>query len=553
LLDRQLERHRCSRSHRIKHGDGERYQFERFDGEKCSIDIPPSQSIDHKTFRARLRDSGHLLDGNVKTLEKEINAAIKMKPKDIFIYAARTGWLPTRSGFVLQRKCIGKASEAIVGVALPSNDDIGKTTVKGSAHRWSNTVGAPAKQSSVMMLAISAAFASPLLRVLGEGAFGICLSGKKRRGKTAVTLAACSVIGLGTEEKVLTWYSTAAGLEPYFPLFNDCLFAIDDLAKLPDRSDSGRHLAIRDLAYKIATGKTKGRHPTFAPGQPIHGSSHRFILLTSNETSLRQVAESNRQSRGSGEQVRLIDIPAYLGKRPHIFDRAEGETNVDIQMRFERLREACAQNHGHVFRRYLRYLISLSDLDGKARRHRDRFVRMVSGETIGDQDLARKFGVIYAGGRLAISARLVPWTNLELRDAIVRCYQASSAAAPSDAAVSQQGRDKLRAFLRSFPTIGALREDSVGFVEKQPKANRYIVTTEAFARVFASKQEQTLVMDALLQDGWLTPSQKVNGSKLTPKKQFSWPDHKRVRSYEIRWPRGSSSSKNKKRRKRRAR
>jgi hypothetical protein len=206
----------------------EEYSFTRPDGAKTSIVVPRSIARDVRQFTARLLDAGAVLPNAPESARRVLAAAVNATPSNSYVYAARTGWRPQREAFVLQNKLIGSSPTTFIGID-GSNLSGGRGT-------------------------ISAAFAAPLMDPIGEGSFGICLFGKSRGGKTLATLAAGSVIGLGSEDQLPNWYSTIAGLEPLLPAFNDSVFPIDDLSKMVARTDHERYLAVRDLAYKFIEG-----------------------------------------------------------------------------------------------------------------------------------------------------------------------------------------------------------------------------------------------------------------------------------------------------------
>lgn len=109
----------------------------------------------------------------------------------------------------------------------------------------------------------------------------------------------------------------------------------------------------------------------------------------------------------------MIDVPLLSRGKAHVFDLAEtmGE-HIDAswqERQFESMVKACAANHGAVFEDYLEKLCDGSvDVQELAGRHRDRFVKRVT--TPNDEpitrDVARKFEVVYAAGRLAIKFKL---------------------------------------------------------------------------------------------------------------------------------------------------
>ena len=402
----------------------ERYRFTRSDGKTAEIDIAPSLAIDKKSLRARLLDGVTNSASDLKALSDEIAEAVKAAPPKHYVYEICTGWIRNGKAFVLQDGMVGKSPDKIIGIAPKGNVSRGKTSLLGTSKQWTGSVGKLARKSTTMMLTIAAAFSAPLMKATNTDTFGICLFGRTRGGKTMATLSGGSVIGFGKDEQMLNWYSTTSGLEPHFSGFNDCIVPIDDLSKLPVKSEHERYMEVRRLAYQAIGGDIKGRHPSFDNASQTNAVHYRFIVLTSFEKSIQDLAHETNQARMGGETMRLIDVPAYFDGLVHIFDRAHADAALnqeELQKLFAQLTSACADNHGPVFRRYLRYLMAQRPkLQKTTLKYQHTFIEKVAGSNDNTDvaDLARKFGLVYAGGRIGIDAKLLPWKKVALFDAI---------------------------------------------------------------------------------------------------------------------------------------
>ena len=94
----------------------------------------------------------------------------------------------------------------------------------------------------------------------------------------------------------------------------------------------------------------------------------------------------------------------------------------------------------------------------------------------------------------------------------------------------------------ALPTLNKVEKnrkatDIPGFVDEQDGCFRCVVKTEALSRIFASRHQQRLVIAALTQEGMVTLATRRGNGQPGPQLQFMWPNGKRVRSYEIKWPR----------------
>ena len=124
-----------------------------------------------------------------------------------------TGWhsIGGREVFVLPSETIGPAAAETVileGAASAPYE------VRGTLADWRAGVGGLARGHVLPTLAISAAFAGPLLYLAGGEGGGVHFFGQSSKGKTTILQAAASVWGRGASDGyVRAWRATANGLE----------------------------------------------------------------------------------------------------------------------------------------------------------------------------------------------------------------------------------------------------------------------------------------------------------------------------------------------------
>jgi len=459
--------------------------------------------------------------------------------------------------FVTVDGIFGEASINIVGVNRSNAIDYesGKLSARGTWKGWRSGVGEPARLSSIMMFAISVAFAAPLLALVKWPSFAICLSARTRAGKSITTLMAASVPGIGGIDDLITWNIKDARLEQRLAEYNDTIFPIDDLMGMAG-GDKEKYLRIRDLAYKFAQGWATGRHDSFTQ---THGGVHerwRCIVLTSHEKPISDLARAAGLEWQHGEALRLIDVPATFEGLDHAFDRlpaslATGNFQNWKNDTFKKIADACYYNHGKAFRKYIKTLIANPNLEEYIHSKIMYFVNKARDEFDGGvaRDVAEKFGLIYAGGRLGIRCGLLPWDKGELLDAVMKCHVGARKLLPDEGIALREGIAALRARLRELLVMPATSQqtnmtanfDEVdGYRRRQKKCTRYIIKREAFNAVFTSRTQKTLVIGWLIENQRITravPNASAGADELKPKGQFFWPDGVRRRSYEIFWPR----------------
>jgi uncharacterized protein (DUF927 family) len=294
----------------------------------AKIELPPSTVDDPWQFKKHLLDAGAILPANKSSVKTLLEATAASICEQELVYAAMTGWTEDGKAFVRSDKLVGKSSSNIVGFRRTKpQDPRGMIKRSGSVASWKSSIGTPAESSSILMFAISAAFAAPLLKITGKETFAFCLFAESRSGKTLATLVGGSVIGIGTVGQMLDWNQTDARLQEQLPELNDCLVPIDDLMSMKG-TDREKYSRVKSSAYIFALGAGTGRHSSYSLGS---SDNWRTIILTSNERSVRDLAARLRIERDPGETVRLIDLPATFDGATDIFDRVaalDGEAVV---------------------------------------------------------------------------------------------------------------------------------------------------------------------------------------------------------------------------------
>src|ERR1700737_3462671 len=140
-------------------------KFRDRDGKVRRINLPLAKLDDRKALIKTLTNSGadFAIDQqrNERALRKLLASRRKAKR---FNFAARVGWYGDRyRTFVLPNQVIG-VSNSHVPIRSPRFTQRHAAGSRGTNQEWVRTVASPAKFSSRMVLAISAALAAPLLK-----------------------------------------------------------------------------------------------------------------------------------------------------------------------------------------------------------------------------------------------------------------------------------------------------------------------------------------------------------------------------------------------------
>ncbi|UGY26696.1 DUF927 domain-containing protein [Bradyrhizobium septentrionale] len=518
-----------------------RAQIRTEDGAKREIIIPRPDCSEPRPLKRKLLDAGAIFPAKAKVkgfLADFMDAESPRQLKRV----AQSGWLNGNQTFALQTRVIGQDKSSFIGLPSPPNcDERGWFKSVGTAETWKTRVAPLAISSSSFMLSAAAAFAAPLLDLCKEQSFSICLYGPTRSGKSVATLIGASVVGLGSVRQLPRWHASDSGQEELLPLFNDCLAAIDDFESIRG-TESEKYRRIRGFSYGVEAGAEKHRHSSFAPAS----KTWRTILITSMEKSIDELAKALGEERKGGETIRMVSVPVLIEGHAHIFDRAAAD-GIAVSPEwttiwFEKVIKACAENHGEVFIRYLSKLCrDPKKVRSWAKKYIADFVADVSLPEDGDgaRDIARKFGLIYAGGRLAVRFKLVPWKRAEVKGAICACYRAARDSLPDEGVALREGVGVLTKLLLSLKPKKEIAdyEAAPGYRIKTANGYRYYIRKEKFNMAFHTRAQCELVLKWLVETKRIATSKPRGKNKARgPKQQFGWPGDKRVRSYRIKMP-----------------
>ena len=327
----------------------------------------------------------------------------------------RTGWYgpdPDFSAFVLPDATIGPPlAEAVRfdGGALPGP----KLARKGTLDGWKEGVARPAIGNSRLGLAILVALAAPLLRIVGQESAGLHLRGGSSVGKTTALRVAASVWGA----ELFNWRTTDNGLEATATSHNDLLLALDEIGQAEPK-------VMAAVAYMLANGRGKSRMSTDRVA--IQPTTWRLLFLSTGETSLGETIKPGGGQVMAGQEVRFLDLPADAGQNLGLFDRLP-EGCPSAAAFAEQIRTATESEIGSAGRAFVQWLMEQGNLTSlKTRLQREieawcarHIPRNADGQAI---RAGRRFALLFAAGKLATEAGILPWPDDEAEFATVRCW-----------------------------------------------------------------------------------------------------------------------------------
>jgi putative DNA primase/helicase len=323
----------------------------------------------------------------------------------------RTGWLnPDRPGplaFVLPDRVIGQDLPETV-VFQPEHHSPSAKTLgqRGDERDWHDHIGRFCIENPILITAVGAALAAPLVPFTPLGSFGLHLYGSSSRGKTTAAQVGASVWGCGADpatslnSSIQRWNTTANALEGLAAAHNDGLLVLDEIGTFTGR-DFGA------LVYNLTGGLGKARMNDRITLRAFH--QWHLVALSTGELSIAaRISEEGRQIK-AGQINRFLDIPAS----DRIIREGHGLTPAE---RAEQLKTAAGQTYGGLGPRFIETLI---ERDRTAPRIEltvlprvEKLTAALAGEYRLEAHQRRglaRFALLAAALELAIELDVLPW------------------------------------------------------------------------------------------------------------------------------------------------
>jgi putative DNA primase/helicase len=246
--------------------------------------------------RIHLSDLGFVYSWNSFAKNKLVEYLSDSIPEKEAIIVTRTGFFG--NVYVRPDLIIGDAKEEII---LDESIDDSAFSVKGSLEDWQNRLAKYCENNSRLTFAVSAAFASMLLRVCEIPNVGFHLVGNSSSGKTTCLNLAASVFG--DSNYVVSWKTTDNALENTAFKRNDALLILDELSEMSP-------FKAGEVAYMLANGKGKSRMDKNCKSREI--LLWKLVFLSSGEIDLStHMNEVNKTSK-AGQKARLLNRGWHL-------------------------------------------------------------------------------------------------------------------------------------------------------------------------------------------------------------------------------------------------
>ena len=383
-----------------------------------------------------------------------------LRPKRRAITITRTGWheIGGRSVFVLPGETVGPCGgERVILDAAAS----GAYEAHGIVEEWRDGAAKLASGHVLLVLAISAALAGPLLHLAGVEGGGVHFFGPSSIGKTTLLRLAASVWGRGdTPGYMRSWRATANGLEGAAAGAADAALILDEVGQVE----------ARDMAaalYSLANGAGKAR--AARDGALREPRSWRVLTISSGEVPVdaKLIEDRGRKPR-AGQLVRMLDIPA--ARAFGVFDHAGPDG--DAASLAKACKRAAVSGYGTAGPKFVRRLIAEGVTGDHIRLAINEFVAAeVPPGADGQIDrVAQRLGLILAAGELATKFGLTGWRAGEARDAAAWALkQWIKGRGGTEAAEVRQAIEQVRLMIEAH---GESRFQSLDDPDAKPVLNR---------------------------------------------------------------------------------
>lgn len=336
------------------------------------------------------------------------------RPEEFASCTDRVGW--HGRAFVLPRETIGGDGERIV---FQTDNAVENTfRSKGTVEQWMQRIAAPCVGNSRLVFAVACAFAGPLMRPGGMESGGFHFRGDSSSGKTTALKLAASV--WGGSNYLQRWRSTDNALEATAAQHSDGLLILDELAQVEPK-------VAGECAYMLANEQGKAR--ASRTGTPRARQAWRLLFLSAGELGLADhMAEGQKRAR-TGQEVRMVDIPADAGQGMGAFENLHDKGSGAEFSRY--LTGQAASVYGAAGRAWLEWLTGNADtLKSSIRSAAAELVNeMVPHNSSGQVErVGARFALVGAAGEMATAAGLTGWPQGESERAALACFNAWLAA-----------------------------------------------------------------------------------------------------------------------------
>ncbi len=421
-------------------------------GKMDSIIIPARDRSEFGKIRRELCARDARLPIDPKLSVQFVIRVMAATPKDAVEVVSKPGFRDDAKAFVMPGRMYGSAEGRFLWDANFSDPAFGE--IKGDLTQYREGVLKPALASPFVSFAILIALAAPLpsyteqkdgrRKLLPEGAI-FHWAGESSSGKTLLACITQSVFG--SADITTDYEATQRGVAEVAYARNDLVVVLDD-TESGALSDGELLKVMKLFGQRLPSGRSKAIAKSAGGGAFPPLTWFCFGVSTGPQT----LAEIARRigSQRFGERVRFLEMVVPQNAQGGIFGAALSGAHQRVEDSGElisMIEDAISENHGVLFDAWVEFLLS-NDQSAQVRSLVDEFVEMTAGGENGlETRIARKFGVMYAAGLIAVEAGLLPWSADWVSNAVRYCYDLARSTRDPDAAAVKAG---LKAIARAL-------------------------------------------------------------------------------------------------------
>ncbi len=362
-------------------------------------------SGDGAMLRAELLAMGVEIDPTAKARNLLATYLQDRPPKRHMRCALQVGWCD--DSFVLPDTVIGPTASGVIFQSAERGHD--EHTRGGTLQGWQSEVSARAFGNTLLLLALSASFAGPMLARCNAEGGGVHFVGDSSTGKTTAIEAACATWGGPNYRR--SWRATANGMEGAAALFNDCLLALDEISECDPRE-------VGAIVYALGNGRGKQRATRSGAARGV--VRWRCFVVSSGERTIATTMMEAGHRAKAGQGVRLLDIPA--AREFGAWDTLHGMSNAAAFS--DAIKRAAATHYGHAGRAFLEKL-TRDGRDFCELLERVKSLSEFSAEGGEGQDkrAAGRFALLGLAGELATEYGITGWPEGDAIEAAAECFK----------------------------------------------------------------------------------------------------------------------------------
>jgi limonene-1,2-epoxide hydrolase len=305
-------------------------------------------------------------------------------------------------------------------------------TVKGDFKDWQKGIKSALKCSDRLIVAMSTAFLAPVMPYLDIDNFGVHFYGPSSTGKSTLLNSVAALVGRPREYSA-NWRITDNAFKIIAQQRNHHVLVQDGNSAGIQNGTSLRDL-LKSITSLLDSGQEKKRRKP-DPALAITPSlSWQLTMLSAGEISLREVAEMSMDGRLTGEEMRLIDIPAADSDGFGVFDRLPKGWKSGAALS-DHLSALADKHHGMAYDRFLKRLVKRSseEIAESLHAHQNTFHEYSKTLNVDrhHRRLADRFAAIFAAGCLAVDLKILPIDRKTVRKAALKCLKLALEAAKS--------------------------------------------------------------------------------------------------------------------------